>query len=51
MKASEKYPDLYKGLAQIPIKYLKENLLPILEAKDKKIIYGGNVFSKTHEAY
>ncbi len=51
MKASETYPSLYKGLAQIPIKYLKTNLLPRLEAKDKKITYTGNVFSQAHKSY
>lgn len=51
MKASEKYPGLYKGLAQIPIEYLKTNLLPMLKAKDKKITYGGYVFFQNHKMY
>ncbi len=41
-----KYPCLYDGLAQIPLKYLKENLLPVLKDKDSRLIFTGNIANK-----
>lgn len=51
MKASETYPALYKGLAQIPIKYLKANLLPKLETNDSTITYSGSIFTPSYQKY
>lgn len=51
MTYSEQYPALYKGLAQIPIKYLKKNLLPKLIADDTIIIYSGYILDKHYTAY
>jgi len=38
------YPGLHNGLSKIPVKYLKENLLPKLLAKDKCLLFNGSIF-------
>jgi len=42
-------PAVYEGLAQIPLKYLKEELLPKLKDPDFDICLNGSFWDKANE--
>jgi len=41
-----KYTALYNGLAQIPVQYLKSNLLPALKDPNSKLLFSGSIANK-----
>ena len=47
----DKYPNLRKGLEQIPVSYLKDNLLPLLKDKTSPLIFSGELSLKHKDGF